>query len=357
MTMTRSASGLMAFCFVMAVSVPAAAQDWMPKGYSHVPRAGHVITSDVPASYESRRPGSFTYSPLARSHQVRPPAASPPLMQQAAVRYEHQPQRFRPQPRYQPAPAMPPVTAAPQMPVEEEIVAPVTEAAEPESSEDTAVWEFSGGMTLTTDYVFRGYSQTDENPAVQGYITLAHEIGLSATVWASNVDFDDGDQAHSEFDGIVAYDFDIGPGTASLGGAYYYYPGADSDLNYDYGEGFLTYTHGFFADALSLAWSAYYSPEFFGQSGSATYLALAPSFALPFLGDSTLDVTGSGGYQWIEENDTAAIPDYWNWSAGVSHTWDDKITLGVKYHDTDVDRVDCSDLCVGRAVLTLDYSL
>ena len=50
--------------------------------------------------------------------------------------------------------------------------------------------EFSGNVALTTDYVWRGVSQTDEGPAVQGGFDYEHESGFSAGVWGSNVDFD-----------------------------------------------------------------------------------------------------------------------------------------------------------------------
>ena len=43
-------------------------------------------------------------------------------------------------------------------------------------------------MDLTTDYIFRGISQTDEGPAIQGGFELAYNI-LYLGVWGSNVDF------------------------------------------------------------------------------------------------------------------------------------------------------------------------
>jgi uncharacterized protein (TIGR02001 family) len=46
---------------------------------------------------------------------------------------------------------------------------------------------FSANVGLTTDYIFRGISQTSHNPAVQGGIDFAHSSGLYAGVWGSNV--------------------------------------------------------------------------------------------------------------------------------------------------------------------------
>ena len=45
----------------------------------------------------------------------------------------------------------------------------------------------SGSATIASDYRFRGVSQSDQEMAVQGGITVAHESGLYAGVWASNL--------------------------------------------------------------------------------------------------------------------------------------------------------------------------
>ena len=46
----------------------------------------------------------------------------------------------------------------------------------------------TGNVTLSTDYRFRGVSQTSNNPAIQGAINFNHESGLYASVWGSNID-------------------------------------------------------------------------------------------------------------------------------------------------------------------------
>ena len=47
----------------------------------------------------------------------------------------------------------------------------------------------SGNISLTSDYVFRGVSQTQNGPAIQGGIDYAHASGFYAGTWASNVDW------------------------------------------------------------------------------------------------------------------------------------------------------------------------
>ncbi len=46
---------------------------------------------------------------------------------------------------------------------------------------------------VTTDYRFRGLTQTQNDPAVQAGFTLAHDSGfLYLGLWGSNVDFGEG---------------------------------------------------------------------------------------------------------------------------------------------------------------------
>src|SRR5690554_625819 len=55
---------------------------------------------------------------------------------------------------------------------------------------DTAIGtiETSMNVTLATDYIWRGQSQTDGAGAIQGGLDIAHESGLYIGTWASNVD-------------------------------------------------------------------------------------------------------------------------------------------------------------------------
>jgi uncharacterized protein (TIGR02001 family) len=47
---------------------------------------------------------------------------------------------------------------------------------------------FLANVTLTTDYIYRGLSQTGEKPAIQGYIELDYQI-FYLGIWGSNVDY------------------------------------------------------------------------------------------------------------------------------------------------------------------------
>ncbi|MCG6872702.1 MAG: TorF family putative porin [Gammaproteobacteria bacterium] len=57
------------------------------------------------------------------------------------------------------------------------------------ASASAAQAELSGNVALTTDYVWRGYSQTMENPAIQGGFDFSDKSGFYLGTWGSNVDF------------------------------------------------------------------------------------------------------------------------------------------------------------------------
>jgi uncharacterized protein (TIGR02001 family) len=48
----------------------------------------------------------------------------------------------------------------------------------------SAEWAGSANVALTSDYVFRGVSQTDEDPAIQGGFDVSHDSGLYIGTWA-----------------------------------------------------------------------------------------------------------------------------------------------------------------------------
>lgn len=52
---------------------------------------------------------------------------------------------------------------------------------------ETSAHTVTGNMTLTSDYRFRGISQTFGRPAIQGGIDYSHSSGLYLGTWASNV--------------------------------------------------------------------------------------------------------------------------------------------------------------------------
>lgn len=61
-------------------------------------------------------------------------------------------------------------------------------SAAPALGQDGAPWTVEGRISVVSDYRDRGYTLSDEQPAIQGEATLSHASGLYGGVWASGID-------------------------------------------------------------------------------------------------------------------------------------------------------------------------
>ena len=102
--------------------------------------------------------------------------------------------------------------------------------------------EWSGNVALTTDYVWRGVTQSSGDLAIQGGFDYENGLFYAGT-WASNVDFGDDTDTNVEIDfyGGLAGELDNGLGW-DVGAIYYVYPDdSDSDLEFVEIYGGLSY--------------------------------------------------------------------------------------------------------------------
>lgn len=197
--------------------------------------------------------------------------------------------------------------------------------------------EFSGNVSIGTDYVYRGFTQTGEAPTIQGGFDVAADSGLYAGIWASNINFD----GSIEVDYYFGYGGEINEDVAyDVGYIYYFYPDQpagqpDSNFQEIYASlSFKGLTGGFA-----------YSNEFFAETGKATYyyldyeLGLPEDFAVGFhYGASDFD---GGG-------------DYNDYSIGLSKSYND-FDFSLTWSDTDVNG--CANVCDGRVVFAIGKSL
>ncbi|NGZ27766.1 MAG: hypothetical protein G8345_12880, partial [Magnetococcales bacterium] len=142
--------------------------------------------------------------------------------------------------------------------------------------------EVSANVALVSNYVWRGISQSDRSPAIQGGIDANHDAGFYLGAWGSNVDFDDGDEANIELDiyGGWTKKWDNGFGV-DVGIIHYEYPGARSTLQYDFEEYYLGLSYSIMGVNLGAKYS--YSPDFFGSltGRDASYVDLKVDYTLP----------------------------------------------------------------------------
>ena len=198
----------------------------------------------------------------------------------------------------------------------------------------------SANVALTTDYVFRGISQTLNDPAVQGGFDATYGL-FYAGVWGSNVDFGAGSPADLELDwygGIrptwKSLNFDVGV-------IYYNYPSA-SGLDILEVKGGVSTT---LFQKLGVAATTYYGdPGYWVFEFGAGY-----SFNKVWMFTPT--VSALIGFQ---DSHTIGFSDYTYWNAGITLGFWDKpaFSIDVRYWDTD-NGAACFQFCDSRAVATL----
>ncbi|MGH9809882.1 MAG: TorF family putative porin, partial [Terriglobia bacterium] len=92
------------------------------------------------------------------------------------------------------------------------------------SAEDKFAW--SASLTGTSDYVFRGVSQTNNDPTIQGSLGVTYGM-FYAGWWASGLDWQPLDsKAQVEMDWYGGIKPTWGPASFDFGVIYYTYPGS-----------------------------------------------------------------------------------------------------------------------------------
>lgn len=163
-------------------------------------------------------------------------------------------------------------------------IVPVEEVVVEETPSEITV---SANLAITSNYVWRGMTQTANSPAVQGGIDLGYK-GFYLGTWGSNVDFGGWTDNNLEADFYAGYAGKIAGFGYDLGYIYYAYPNESNALNFD--EAYV---------GLSYDWD---------------------SFA----------VNGKYSFGLNSENDT---PDYWEVGASAKLPWE--VTLAASYGDYD----------------------
>lgn len=169
--------------------------------------------------------------------------------------------------------------------------------------------EFSANVALTSDYVFRGVTQTDGAPTVQGGFDWASD-GFYVGTWASGVDFGDG--TSTEIDVYAGFTPTVGAFDLDFGAIYYIYPDAPDTPEQNFVEVYAgaSTTVGEFLD---LGASVAYSPEFYLETGGAFYTAVSAGVPLgEFFG-----LDASVGYQSFTDDDEGGT-DYGDYSIGIT---------------------------------------
>ena len=220
--------------------------------------------------------------------------------------------------------------------------------AAPAFAQDTDVpppVKVTGSATLTSDYRFRGLTQSDEDPAAQGTVNVNHESGFYVGAFASTID-GSGDTPLLTGYGDVEIDFyggftktlDNGLGF-DIGLLYYFYADADDGLNTDFFEPYaaITYTLGPVSTKLgaAYAWGGQDGLNFTSGKDDNIYGYFDAGIGIP---TTPITLKGHVGYSngsLALANPLITDDEYWDWSVGAEAIGG-PFKVGVSYVDTDV---------------------
>lgn len=185
--------------------------------------------------------------------------------------------------------------------------------------------EIGGYVSLTSDYVRRGVTQSDGDPALQVGGDLRFDSGFFLGAWASTVDISRSPDRERdlEVDYYAGYALDASERwqfTAMV--VLYTYPGQTGPIDYDYEEYSITSNYN---DRLWIEYS--YSPDLYHSNRSAQNIDVYAEWPLNSRWSIGL---GAGHYDTSDLNDS----QYTYWQIGITRAfaWAD---LDFRYHDTD----------------------
>nr|WP_324257729.1 TorF family putative porin [Cellvibrio fontiphilus] len=131
----------------------------------------------------------------------------------------------------------------------------------------------SGKISLMSNYLSYGLSQTLDEPAVQLTTTWSGESGLYLSGWASQVDFGEG--TDTEMGVYAGYSMSINEGySLDAGIAQFLYEGADISDEYKYNEIYTLFNTPVINIGLHYAW------DYFGSGAGYTVVQVSRVFSI-----------------------------------------------------------------------------
>jgi len=210
----------------------------------------------------------------------------------------------------------------------------------------------TGNMGLYSQYIFRGLTQTNREPALQGGFDYSHSSGFYAGTWGSNVSWlRDGGYYRAggslELDVYGGYKWSLpNDFTLDLGTLYYWYPGdptlaapgaVASNPKADTWELYAGLSWKF----LSAKFSYSLDDKTFAvlDSSGTYYIDLTASYPIP---NTPVTLIAHYGMQKYKGNDprTSAVANndtlysYDDWKIGLNYALPKDFTIGVFYTDT-----------------------
>lgn len=187
---------------------------------------------------------------------------------------------------------------------------------------------FSANVALTSDYVWRGGTQSDGGPAIQGGFDYESDLFYVGT-WGSSVDpgstgVTGGEIELDLYAGITP---SLGPVTFNIGAIAYFYP--DADVSGDWVEAILGAEYSP-VEPLTLGLTTGFSSDVFNSGEDSVYVEGAASYAF----SDAFEISGA-----YANFDMGALGDYDTWNLGATVSYHG-FAFDFRYHDTDISGVD-----------------
>lgn len=203
-------------------------------------------------------------------------------------------------------------------------------AQEAEAAPDA--FTITGNVTGVSDYRLRGISLSDEDFAIQGGITVAHESGFYVGGWASSLGgYGTFGGANVEADAIAGYATTIGNATLDGGVIGYFYPGTSGHA---YGEVYASVSHPVGPAKAKIGANYAWDQK---SIGAADNLWVYSDVGVPIAG-TPVSLRGHLGYTDGKGSIfSGARGHYLDYALGADLAWK-QLTFGVTYLGTDIDR-------------------
>jgi uncharacterized protein (TIGR02001 family) len=178
-----------------------------------------------------------------------------------------------------------------------------------------------GSLVATTDYIYRGLSQSAGRPAMQGGIHYRFGDGWVLGAWASTVDLNPGPTASFELDAYLMRSWVFNADwDARVGVTHYAYPNDPRQVTYDYDEATASLSFRRRLTA-SVTWSpntsrrAYIHGRGFVTAIDRTPMSSEATFLQPVTESWSLNA-GAGYYDIHDLFETG----YWYWNTGIVYS-------------------------------------
>lgn len=190
--------------------------------------------------------------------------------------------------------------------------------------------EISGNVALTTDYIWRGMSQTDGSPAIQGGFDADFGNGIYAGAWGSNVDFGSDSDESMELDLYAGWAGEFKGVGVDVGAIHYAYPTSGTET--DFTEVYVGLSMG--PASLTQYFGVDLGSDDLGDYRSGNYTDLGLD-----LGEyNGIAFAAHVGYYDLQLDSG----DYWDWKLAASTTYMG-VDVEVAYTDVDTNSDDAGD--------------